>query len=229
MASSQPLSSIERRRGRPSPTRAAAIEQDIRKAALGIFAAAGFEAASMDAIAAAAKVSKGTLYARYQSKEALFRSVLEHELEQLSDRAGAADHLLPGDLEGRLRQHARRLMEVLEWSDYARIERLVASATPSLPDIGRLWHETSFRRYVAYLARDMAGTGHLAASAPVTWDHLAQVFIQTIAGWHLVETAIQPPGEDEIIRFSEAVIAVIMAAVRQYSDLPHDSNPGKAQ
>lgn len=50
MAATQASFGHERRRGRPSASRAAAIEHGIRSAALDIFAAAGFDAASMDAV-----------------------------------------------------------------------------------------------------------------------------------------------------------------------------------
>ncbi len=224
MAATQALSGLERRRGRPSATRAAAIEHSIRAAALDMFVAVGFDAASMDAIAAAAKVAKGTLYARYQSKEALFRSVLEHELEQLSDRAGERDHLLPANLEERLRFHVRTMVRVMHWPEFQRIERLVASSGVSMPDLSRLWYEISIRRYLDFLAGDMAGVAQLPPDARFGWDHLASIFLHTIAGWFRTESAIRAIDEDEVLCYSDAVIAAIIAAVRPLPPAPSSDN-----
>ena len=81
------------RRGRPTAERAAAIDAAIRGAARDLFIKHGFEAASMDAIAAKARVSKGTLYARYDSKEPLFRAILEGEIEGLGKLSAARETL----------------------------------------------------------------------------------------------------------------------------------------
>jgi AcrR family transcriptional regulator len=54
---------------------------DILDAATALFAAEGFDRANMDAIAAQAGITKPTLYARFGSKEGLFRAAVEREYE----------------------------------------------------------------------------------------------------------------------------------------------------
>src|ERR1051325_1024332 len=56
--------------GRPTAERVEAIDRSILAAAREAFQAHGFEAASMEAIAAAANVSKSTLYSRYPAQDA---------------------------------------------------------------------------------------------------------------------------------------------------------------
>ena len=124
-------------RGRPTPERAAAIDEAIRAAALEQFLAAGYEAASMDAIAAAARVSKGTLYARFKGKEPLFRSIVIEQFQRLDIRASSQNHLMPTAFEPRLRHHARMLIQVFGWSEYRGIMKLVESATGSSTRIVR--------------------------------------------------------------------------------------------
>jgi AcrR family transcriptional regulator len=82
-----------RRRGRP---RSEPAHRALLEAALREFVARGYEAMSLEAIAAAAGVSKLTLYRRWDSKLALMREML-HEL---SDEAPVEDH---GSLEEDLR------------------------------------------------------------------------------------------------------------------------------
>lgn len=204
-----------RRRGRPSAERAAEIDEAIRSAALEIFLTVGYEATSMDAITAAAKVSKGTLYARHPSKEALFRSLLEDELEKLSDRAGAEDHLLPGNLEQRLRVHARTLIASMHFGEFERVQKLMASARMAFPQLAQLWHELAIKRYVEFLAQDMASCAKLPRTAKVDWLFLANLFLHSIGGWQHAERLIRPISDDEVLAFSDAVIATILKSIPQ--------------
>ena len=61
-------------RGRPRKS----IDSDLLNAAADEFLAHGYEAASLDAIAAAAGSTKPALYRRYAGKESLFEAVLRH-------------------------------------------------------------------------------------------------------------------------------------------------------
>ena len=69
---------IEVRDGFVFDNRSAMIE-----AAAKLFAERGFDATSMDTLAAAAAVSKPTLYRYFENKEALFAAALQSLLEQL--------------------------------------------------------------------------------------------------------------------------------------------------
>src|SRR5215467_264199 len=56
--------------------------QQIMEGARRLFLAQGFDAASMNAIAQEAGVSKGTLYVYFSSKEALFEAIVERQIEE---------------------------------------------------------------------------------------------------------------------------------------------------
>ncbi len=198
------------RRGRPSPDRVAAIDAAIREAALALFLDLGFEAASMDAVALKAGVSKGTLYARYENKELLFRAILDDQLTSWSRRAGEQDHLLPDDLVPRLRHHARTLIEVFGWPEYKRIARLLDAATPTLPNVARHWEEIGTRRYLRFLAADMA---KVAGGTAADWDFHARVFLFAISGWHRIEASDREVSDEEVIAFADRVIDMIQLAL----------------
>src|SRR6185295_4571134 len=65
--------------------------QEILEAALSVFAENGFAAARMDDIAARARVSKGTIYLYFESKEAVFKALVQEmigpQLARLADLA----------------------------------------------------------------------------------------------------------------------------------------------
>lgn len=57
----------------------------IFEAALELFAAHGYEKATMDGIAAKAKVAKGTIFYHYKSKEELFNHMIKRGIDRLID------------------------------------------------------------------------------------------------------------------------------------------------
>lgn len=74
---SSPTTSTNRRgRGRPSAEETARLDDEVRRKALELFLADGYEGTSLDAIARAAHTTKVSLYARYPSKADLFRDVV---------------------------------------------------------------------------------------------------------------------------------------------------------
>src|SRR5262249_39991554 len=62
--------------GRPPKERAGEVEERILDAAHKIFLARGFEGASVEEIAEAARAGKPTIYARFGDKRALFTAVM---------------------------------------------------------------------------------------------------------------------------------------------------------
>ncbi|CAN7318968.1 TetR/AcrR family transcriptional regulator [Phenylobacterium sp. LjRoot225] len=209
-------------RGRPTAERAAAIEQVIRSAALEVFLAAGFEAASMDAIAAAAQVSKGTLYARYPNKEALFLSVLQGQRERLGEQAAAFDHLIPNDLEGRLRHHARTLVRTTQNPEYQRLLQLVETNAATFPELPRLWNEDGAVGYLRLLADNMAAAAS-PAHQDVDWDFVANLFLHAIGGWLRTQASLQTFDAERAATFSDGVIAVVMAWIHDRTRLDTNS------
>lgn len=208
VASNRPAGAAPR--GRPTPERIAAIDAAIRQAALELFLDHGFEAASMDAIALRAGVAKGTLYARYETKEPLFRAILEDELKRWSQRAGEQDHLLPAELAPRLRHHARVLIDVFDWPEYRRISRLLEAAVATLPDLARHWEEIGTNRYLRFLAEDMA---RAAGGAAADWDFHAQVFVFAISGRVRAENRVSAEGRERTLAFADRLIDMIELAM----------------
>jgi TetR/AcrR family transcriptional regulator, mexJK operon transcriptional repressor len=197
------------RRGRPTAARAAAIDSAIKAAALDLFVELGFEAASMDAIAAAAKVSKGTLYARYESKEPLFRAILEEQLDEWSRRASALSRPHEQSVEAQLRHYARTMTTVSNWPEFRRIAALLDTSAKAFPDLAREWEDLITKRALGSLTRDMAKVG----GSGVDWEFYAKLFHSAITGWHRAETSHRTVHNEEIIAFADKVIEVMLASI----------------
>lgn len=206
-------SAVASRRGRPSANRVAEIDAAIRDAALSLFLEVGYEAGNMDVIAANAGVSKGTLYSRYDSKELLFRTVLEDELNRWSKRAGSHDNLLPETLVGRLRHHALILVGILQWPQYHRVNRLVGSAILSFPNIARLWKKKGTDRYLADLVHDMASATDVRDVPNSVLELHANLFLYGISGWYQMEAISRPVPDEEISAFIDQAVSIIRNSI----------------
>lgn len=89
---------------------AARLAAHILETALGQFITHGVEGANMDDIAAAANVSKRTLYARYGSKNDLLVATVEHRTASLSRQVVA--ELPPGSAHERVLKAARKMLDL---------------------------------------------------------------------------------------------------------------------
>jgi len=205
------------RRGRPTAERVVAIDCAIKKAALGLFLEVGFEAATMDAVAIAAKVSKGTLYARYDSKEPLFRAILEEQLEEWGRRAQQRERPTPNDIEAQLRHHARTIVLVSNWPEFKRIAALLEASGRVFPDLAREWDEIITKRSIASLIYDMSEAG----GPGVDWAFFAQLFHSAIAGWYRIEASQRKVRDEELLAFADKVIDVMLISIRASSATAH--------
>ena len=109
-----------------------------------VFLSAGFDGASMNDIARAAGVSKGTLYAYFDSKEQLFEALIREDRSQQAERLCAfpADASDPG---GQLRAFGRRLIEMMTRPETIAHVRVVIAATAKFPRLGRAFYEAGPR------------------------------------------------------------------------------------
>jgi AcrR family transcriptional regulator len=101
---------------------------------------AGFDAASMNDVARAAGVSKGTLYAYFDSKEALFEAMIREERAQQPERLS----LFPpeeSDPAAALRLYARRLADKVMSAESINQIRVVVAASAKFPRLGQAFYE----------------------------------------------------------------------------------------
>ncbi len=120
--------------------------QEILSAALAVFAERGFAAARMDDIAARARVSKGTIYLYFESKEAVFRALIQETLaKRVSDLAAfVRDHR--GPVAPLLRELLLRLGHMVSTSDLVVLPKMVIAEAGNFPDLARIYREEVVER-----------------------------------------------------------------------------------
>jgi AcrR family transcriptional regulator len=129
----------------------------ILAAALRLFANQTYQAVTMDRVAEAAGVAKGTLYLYFPSKEALYLGILSDGLETVNKRYQAT-----GDPRRDVADRLRRAIEVsIQFYDERRdLLRLIATEEPRLAEArNRLiqgWRERGFVFFTSLIEEGMS-------------------------------------------------------------------------
>ncbi len=125
--------------GQPSADDGAKRRQ-VMEGAREIFMSAGFDAASMNDIARAAGVSKGTLYAYFDSKEALFEALIREERAHQPERNTMFPDDEPDPAKALATYGRRLLAKVIRPENLAQI-RVVVAAAARFPRLGQAFYE----------------------------------------------------------------------------------------
>lgn len=135
------------------------LRQHILFTAKEVFLEAGFEGASMDAIAARALTTKRTLYAHFENKECLFLAVVDFLRDLLADKIK-----MPGDYAGdpteALVLFCSRFQQILRWGPAIRTCRLGIAEAERFPEGAARFYEATFgtaRERVALFLRERFG------------------------------------------------------------------------
>jgi AcrR family transcriptional regulator len=129
----------------PRTRRKDARPGEIVAAALASFAERGFAATRLEDVAAAAGISKGTIYLYFPTKEDLFRAVVRHAVlpnvaaaeTDISGYSGASADIL--------RMMAQRFLRLLD-TDLTAIPKLVLAESGNFPAIAQFYADTVLRR-----------------------------------------------------------------------------------
>ncbi len=140
---------------RPKRARRLASGGPIRESAATLFLEKGYQATSMDEVAAAAQVSKQTIYTHFASKEELFADLVLGNADRVNEFAVAIERtgLAAGeDLDGALRGLARGYVRFVIRPEVLRLRRLVIGEAGRFPELARTYFETVPGRVYAALA-----------------------------------------------------------------------------
>jgi AcrR family transcriptional regulator len=173
------------RLGRPPKDCEGEVEERILKAARKIFLERGFEGASIDEIALAARAGKPTIYARFGDKRALFSAVVTNDV---ISRITQFSREVPtgGTIEERLTRVGITLLHWVLEDERMGLMRLAISEATRFPDLASTVSRTARRLSTEVAARllgEMAQSGELAtlpAFAPENLATTARFFLDLI-------------------------------------------------
>ncbi len=196
------------------PREEGAKRRQILDGARRVFLDDGFDGASMNEVARAAGVSKGTLYVYFASKEELFAALLRDEKRDQTEQLCRFDD---DDLDLRATLHGFgvRFIELMLRPDSLAHLRTVMAVAPKFPEIGRAYYEagpeTGRRRIARYLDRQVAA-GRLVV---VDTSAASSLFFELMKAGILLEAllSIRPrPTPAEVERHVEQAVALFLKA-----------------
>jgi AcrR family transcriptional regulator len=200
-----------RARGRPKADDVADLEARLIRVGRRNLIANGYGAASMNEIASAARVSKGTLYARFPSKADLFRAIIDAQILQ----TGVVTRPLrpaPKTLEASLRIFAERSLRYALSAEILELNRLIYSEAGRFPELG----QAVFARsqigidYIAEKIREFALTDGIACRDP---DSAAEMFVTLTRGFYAdVMQRARPATVAEVKNWTRRTLRLFMAA-----------------
>jgi TetR/AcrR family transcriptional regulator, mexJK operon transcriptional repressor len=172
----------------------------------------------MDDIAALAGVSKQTVYTHFADKERLFTDLVRGNADVVDGFVDAMTLMLDDtdDLEGDLRELARRYVTSVIQPRVLQLRRLVIGESGRFPDLARAYYERAPERVIATLAsrlRHLAERGLLHVDDPLlAANHLAWLVLAIPLDRAMFCGSDERLTTAELERLADAGVRVFLAA-----------------
>jgi AcrR family transcriptional regulator len=190
-----------------------AKRRQIMDGARQVFLSAGFDGASMNDIARAAGVSKGTLYAYFDSKDELFEAIIRGEFAQSAERL--CTFRREGDAHDMLMDFGFRLISRMAEPETRALARVVIAVAEKFPNIGRAFYEAGPLYGATRLAaelEDLESSGALRIPDP---ERAAWQFVDLCQSYvykRLLFGVVDSISSEDIEASVEAGVAVFLKA-----------------
>lgn len=202
----------------PRRARRMASGDVIREAAAVLFLEKGYHGTSMDDIAAAARISKQTIYTHFADKESLFRDLVLGNAGRVDEFAQSLVRAVreAADVRIALRELGRQYIHIVARPDVLRLRRLVIGESGRFPDVARAYYEQVPERMYAALANlmsELSERGDLRVDDP---EQAAHQFAWLVVGVPMDRGmflgADNPLSDADLDRIADAGVTVFLAA-----------------
>ncbi len=203
-------------RGRPTSAYAERMQQSILRVAETLFLRDGYDLVTMEAIAAATKVSKGTLYARYPGKRDLYLAVMTAKLGKLEH---GFDAVLPkafatfGDW---FEAFSVAMLAALTTPDLVAFERLLGAQARRFPKLVSDFHRGAYLASAATNTRAIQGAATHFAVSVVDPAFLGEALRSLLWGW----ARMAPPGGPPIAAIGPRAAQLLLGGAGMVPDDP---------
>jgi TetR/AcrR family transcriptional regulator, mexJK operon transcriptional repressor len=200
--------------------RAARKRVQIQRAAVGPFLRNGYAGTGIDDIAAAARISKQTLYKHFANKEELFLSIIHDTvgevLDELFHRIDARLEDM-ANLEEEMLALASRYIKLIMRPELLALRRLVIGEAARFPEIGDVWWREGPARFTGELApqlKRLANDGQLVLDDPVLAAAHFNWLILSIPMNAAMFCSGREFTQEELDHYAAAGVRVFLAAYR---------------
>ncbi|HGL4261000.1 TetR/AcrR family transcriptional regulator [Burkholderia dolosa] len=189
-------------------------------AAIDEFLAAGYDATSMDRIAARAGVSKRTVYNHFPGKEALFAAIL-HQLWDATCTGSAPAYRSDTPLREQLIALLQRKLRLLNGDAFLALARVAIGAAIHSPERARDMVQRLGEREedVTAWVRAAATAGRLSVADPVFAAHQLHGLVKAFAFWPQVTMGQPPLDEREQQTVAESAADMFLARYARAADI----------
>ena len=203
---------------RDDETRTARKRRAILDAATTLFLREGYLATSMDQIAAAASVSKQTIYKQFADKPSLFREMVTGTVVEVIDPIAEQVASLRDstDLAADLQRLARALLARVIQPRVMQLRRLVIGEAGRFPELGRLFYDGGPGRTIDVLAatfESLATRGTLQLQDPrLAAEHFNWLVMSIPLNRVMLCGDAELPAQADIDRYADAGAQAFLAA-----------------
>ncbi len=199
--------------------RSARRRQAILAAATEVFVRHGYLGATTDQVAAAASVSKQTVYKQFGDKEHLFAEVIGMTTTGVVDRLARVVASTLGDapdVRTALRDLAGGLLHGLLQPDVLRLRRLVVAEADRFPEVGRAWFEQGFDRALVIVGEALQGLAErgllhdLGDPTLAAYQFAGLVMYLPMNQAMFAGSGVLPP-PDQLDQIADSAVAVFLA------------------
>jgi TetR/AcrR family transcriptional regulator, mexJK operon transcriptional repressor len=188
----------------------------IVEAARKVFLEQGYDVSSTDLIARTAGVSKATVYAHFESKEALLIALIEDEMRTRAPTALWEPEPWPLDVEATLHSIARRFTGFFLSGEGFGLHRLMIAQAPRFPEIGRFFYVAGPKKHQAQVAAFLRAAVEQDLLTVPDIDLAATQFLSLVRGELPLNSmlALGAPTKREVDALVEGGVRVFLAAYR---------------
>lgn len=194
----------------------------VLRAATRIFLAHGFSASTTDMIQREAGVSKATVYACYQNKEALFAAVIQRECAIMTDTMRAL-HIERGRIRQTLNELGLSYLKIVLSPVGLALFRVVVADAVRFPELAREFYLAG-PRVIAAMVADVLSEAVAAGELDlqhVGIENAASLFASLLRGEGQLECLLHPqaaPSEAQLDHWANVAVNAFLAA---YELSPH--------
>ncbi len=181
-------------------TRAGAKREQVLEGARRVFLREGFAAASTDAIAREAGISKRTLYAYYPTKEDLFAEVLrgltvENPRTRVLDFVRGIEPRDPAELREALVGLAQKAVTTMMDPDYLALMRTVIADSRRFPKLGEIFRSTVPERGLGEIRAMLVRARENGVAVGGDPEVMARMFMGPLLSYAMIDGLFQPEGQ----------------------------------
>lgn len=198
---------------------------DILSAALDAFVENGYAATRLEDVAERAKISKGTLYLYFESKEALFQAVVRESIVRVIEQGEELVERYEGSSADLLAELVRNWWAAVSQSRLTGLPKLILAEASNFPDVARFYFAEVVQRSRRLFARALTRGIERGEFRDLDVDYAVRVLTSPVVMALIWKHSMVKCGIDEldVERHLDTLIDIFLHGVlNERKDAPHE-------